>query len=92
MISICAWCDKKIGEKEPLNDDRETHGMCNLCARIFQLDFVLRENLKNFCDYQGDMGFETLRIISNHVKSLNRIKKFRDEFSNQKNKIKFVEA
>ena len=31
MLRICAWCGKKIGEKEPLEDKRETHGICKEC-------------------------------------------------------------
>lgn len=31
MISICAWCKKVMGEKEPLDDKRETHGICPEC-------------------------------------------------------------
>ena len=31
MKIICAWCKEPIGEKEPLNDPRITHGICNDC-------------------------------------------------------------
>ena len=31
MIRICAWCGKILGEKEPLEDRSETHGMCDGC-------------------------------------------------------------
>ena len=33
MIRICAWCKKKIGEKEPFDDRRETHGICDDCIK-----------------------------------------------------------
>ena len=32
MIRICAWCKRPMGEKEPLDDKRITHGMCEKCS------------------------------------------------------------
>jgi len=34
MIFICAWCKKKISEKEPLDDNKVSHGICNECLSI----------------------------------------------------------
>ena len=31
MKSICAWCKKDMGDKEPLEDLSTTHGMCKEC-------------------------------------------------------------
>ena len=31
MIRWCSWCDKKLGEIEPLEDKRITHGICKEC-------------------------------------------------------------
>jgi len=31
MIRICMTCKKVIGEKEPLEDKSETHGICDDC-------------------------------------------------------------
>jgi len=31
MIIQCAWCNKYLGEKEPLDDKGVTHGMCPGC-------------------------------------------------------------
>jgi len=31
MIRVCCVCRKKYGEKEPLEDKRETHGYCDEC-------------------------------------------------------------
>ena len=33
MIAVCAWCERAgqpavLGEREPLDDPRVTHGMC----------------------------------------------------------------
>lgn len=36
MKIICAWCRQVIGEKEPLEDDTVTHGICADC--ILKLD------------------------------------------------------
>ena len=35
MLRICSSCKKKLGEKEPLEDKSETHGLCDMCLRIF---------------------------------------------------------
>lgn len=34
MRKICPWCTppRFLGHVEPLDDDRETHGMCPVCA------------------------------------------------------------
>lgn len=31
MQIVCAWCEKEMGEKEPLRDPSVTHGICDLC-------------------------------------------------------------
>lgn len=31
MKVICAWCDKYIMTKEPIDDDSISHGMCDTC-------------------------------------------------------------
>ena len=31
MIRICCDCKKNLGEKEPLEDKRITHGYCSEC-------------------------------------------------------------
>ena len=31
MIRICCDCKKYLGEKEPLEDERITHGYCQEC-------------------------------------------------------------
>ena len=32
MITVCAWCQKYMGPKEPLSDSAVTHGICGTCA------------------------------------------------------------
>jgi hypothetical protein len=31
MKAICAWCGKELGEREPIEDESLTHGMCEAC-------------------------------------------------------------
>jgi len=35
MKMICSYCRRSYGEKEPLDDDRTSHGMCNDCFAYF---------------------------------------------------------
>src|SRR5262245_49884544 len=37
MVTICAWCQKYLGTKEPLADPGLTHGICKTCAMRQQL-------------------------------------------------------
>ena len=32
MKRLCGWCDKTLGEKEPLEDKSVTHGICEACG------------------------------------------------------------
>ncbi len=32
MFRKCAWCQKDLGEIEPLDDKRVTHGICGPCS------------------------------------------------------------
>jgi hypothetical protein len=34
MIRVCYRCKKVMGEKEPLEDKSETHGLCDECLPI----------------------------------------------------------
>ena len=36
MKVICSYCRKKMGEKEPFNDDRVSHCMCQECYGYYQ--------------------------------------------------------
>lgn len=35
MKRVCGWCKKPMGEKPPINDKSETHGMCDSCEKAF---------------------------------------------------------
>ena len=37
MVTICAWCQRYLGTKEPLADPSLTHGICKTCALRQQL-------------------------------------------------------
>src|SRR5262245_40188553 len=37
MVTICAWCQRFLGSKEPLADPSLTHGICKTCALRQQL-------------------------------------------------------
>jgi hypothetical protein len=32
MITVCAWCQKYMGSKEPLHDPEVSHGICSACV------------------------------------------------------------
>lgn len=34
MLRICSYCNDVFGEKEPLDDKRESHGICPKCYQI----------------------------------------------------------
>jgi hypothetical protein len=36
MKAICSYCRQDMGEREPLDDPRVTHGMCESCALHFE--------------------------------------------------------
>jgi hypothetical protein len=44
MFSVCSYCRRVIGEKEPYEDKQVSHGICNTCwdfyyPRLFSLNF-----------------------------------------------------
>ena len=38
MVTVCAWCQKYMGSKEPLHDPTVSHGICNDCIERESLD------------------------------------------------------
>jgi len=32
MVTVCAWCEKYMGSKEPLEDPGVSHGICSACV------------------------------------------------------------
>jgi hypothetical protein len=38
--SVCSYCGVFMGEREPMSDDRETHGVCPPCApMVLHMEF-----------------------------------------------------
>ena len=37
MVTVCAWCQKYMGSKEPLHNPAVSHGICDDC---FERDFL----------------------------------------------------
>jgi hypothetical protein len=31
MVTVCAWCERYMGSREPLHDPAVTHGICDEC-------------------------------------------------------------
>lgn len=58
MILICSYCRKIMGEKEPIENRKHTHGMCSDCyARMMrQLEGI------SFTDYLGDFDIPVVII------------------------------
>lgn len=42
MIRICSCCKKVIGQKEPLEDKSETHGICQECFKVEVAKLTMR--------------------------------------------------
>jgi hypothetical protein len=38
MVSVCAWCEKYLGVKEPLDSLEVSHGICSACKARQQLE------------------------------------------------------
>lgn len=38
MVTVCAWCQKYMGSKEPLHDPAVSHGICGDCIERESLD------------------------------------------------------
>ncbi len=31
MVTVCAWCQKYMGSREPLGEAKVSHGICDAC-------------------------------------------------------------
>jgi hypothetical protein len=40
------FCDRVFGEKEPLYDKRQTHGICDPCFKEFRVKYENQETVK----------------------------------------------
>ena len=59
MRVICSYCRKRIGEKEPFNDNTTSHGMCKECFNYF-MEQIKGLSLDKYLD-----KFETPVLIVN---------------------------
>lgn len=44
MKIICSWCKKFMGEKEPFDDETETHAKCVECLRKQEGEGYVKKN------------------------------------------------
>jgi hypothetical protein len=58
MRVVCSYCREELGEKEPLDDDAISHGMCEACERHFSRQW---EGLK-LGEYLDDIDLPTLAV------------------------------
>jgi hypothetical protein len=40
MVTVCAWCQRYMGSKEPLSDPAVSHGICGPCQELQSADDV----------------------------------------------------
>jgi hypothetical protein len=65
MIRICSDCKYVLGEKEPFEDKRETHGLCQPCMeKLISAYRDLRRQKPSFVDRAT---YSSLRDSSNHL-------------------------
>jgi hypothetical protein len=38
MVTVCAWCQRYMGSREPLHDPAVSHGICSGCVERNPLD------------------------------------------------------
>jgi hypothetical protein len=46
MIRVCMFCGMVFGEKEPLYDKRQTHGICAPCFEEFRVNYENQEEVE----------------------------------------------
>lgn len=69
MITVCAWCQKFLGTKEPLSQADVSHGICSTCSARQQIDdfpvlVVSRSRLDTLPVLEGLLtGLPEIRIV-----------------------------
>jgi len=69
MITVCAWCQKYLGLKDPLDDPAVTHGICHTCALRQQVGampilVIARERAETLPVLQGLLtGTPEIRVV-----------------------------
>jgi len=54
------FCDTVFGEKEPLHDKRQTHGICDPCFEEFRLKYEHQDTVK-----QEAQNWRTMQTSTN---------------------------
>ncbi len=69
MITVCAWCQRYMGTKDPLGDPTVTHGICGTCALRQQLGemptlVISREHAETLPLFQSLLtGVPEIRVV-----------------------------
>lgn len=65
MKVICAWCKKDMGQKEPLEEDLISHGICPICVSTIEAEIHTLQDIfpVGYCDPQyAEMVHLTFQI------------------------------
>jgi len=69
MVTVCAWCQKYMGTKDPLDNPTVTHGICSTCALRQQLGVmptlvISKEHAEALPVFQGLLtGVPEIRVV-----------------------------
>jgi len=69
MVTVCAWCQRFMGMKEPLHETVVTHGICTTCAMRQQIGemptlVIARERAHTLPVFQGLLtGTPEIRVV-----------------------------
>lgn len=81
MITICSYCRQKIGEKEPFEDNRLSHGICGACYD-YHIPRILEKDMSAHLDrypYPVIMVDENVRLLGINREMTTFLGKARDE-------------
>lgn len=81
MVVICSYCRKKVGEKEPYEDKRHSHGICPVCYDL-HIPRILGFDLSDHLDKQDSPAVivdEDGRIIGVNLLMQSFLRKSREE-------------
>jgi len=69
MVKVCAWCQRFMGLKEPLEEPVVTHGICGICSLRQQLGemptvVIAREQAHALPVFEGLLtGSPEIRVV-----------------------------
>ncbi len=69
MVTVCAWCQRYMGTKDPLDDPTVTHGICGTCALRQQIGemptlVIAREHAETLPLFQSLLtGVPEIRVV-----------------------------